>query len=286
MAKPGQSCAKRPRSRMAAAGWLALAALGCGKPAPGPEAKGPPGQVAPAAVASPALPPAASVPPTLTRASWRLTWQGAGQKRSGGGWSVQTRDGTVVHIDKGHLLTWSVALQRCPGVQPVRPAQGRWHSWLVAEALANHGAAPEPAQALVHLQEDLALLQDQDAAALTFPAQATCGVHWLVAQKREDAGVPAQGQPARHSLWLQGRWQRGAAAGVWSAETWLPSAMLQPLGQLNPQAAGVQVVIERDLTGWFDGLDLEHATPQALGWELLSRLTTRAKVRVTASTAP
>lgn len=286
MGMRGQSCAKRGRSRVAAAGWLVLAAFGCGKPAPEQVAKGQPGQVAPSALSSSAAPNSPSAPPTLTRATWRLTWHGAGQKRSGGGWSVQTRDGTVVQVDKGSLHTWSVALQRCPQADPVRPARGRWQSWLVAEALANHGAAPEPAQALVHLQEDLALLQDQNAAALAFPAQKTCGVHWLVAQKREDAGAPAQGQPARHSLWMQGRWQRGTASGAWSAETWLPSAMLQPLGLLDPQATGVQVAIERDLTGWFDGLDLEHATPQMLGWELLSRLTTRAQVRVTASVAP
>lgn len=286
MGMRGQSCANCGRSRVAAAGWLVLTALGCGKPAPGQVANGPLDELGPPIASSTAVPPAASAPPTLTRATWRLTWRGAGPKRSGGGWSVHTRDGTLVQVDQGSLLTWSVALQRCPEANPVQPAHGRWQSWLVAEAFANHGAAPEPAQALVHLQEDLALLQDQDAAALTFPAQKTCGVHWLVAQKREDAGAPAKGQPARHSLWMQGRWQRGAASGAWSAETWLPSAMLQPLGQLDPQATGVQVAIERDLTAWFDGLDLEHATPQMLGWELLSRLTTRAQVRVTASIAP
>ncbi len=207
---------------------------------------------------------------------WALVWDATATERTDEGRRFTTNLGYVVTLEAGRVSTFSVTLDPCDEVTIA------WSDLLVGTARAHHGEFDDPSLLELQTGEDLV---DPGALAVEarFEAARYCGVHWSVA--RPDPlrrGFEGNGK-ARTSMALRGTWTRGETSGSFDYSTEWPDGQGREFGvdvDIPATAGSIGVTIERDLSGRFDGVELDAATEHEAAWAVLENLVGQYRVSV------
>ena len=221
---------------------------------------------------------------SVSSARWTLDWNWErAEPRAEGGWSTESDLDYAVHVERGWLVTHSVALSPC---EVAVAATRRGVPWLgllgIGLARAHHGEFDDLSLDAVVLPESLATPTATVLERHEFPEGLYCGVHWLAAR-----GEPGTwgGRTALDwtSLILEGSWSRGSEEGLLEVDTSFAIGAAWSLDEalVVPGTAGeLGARLSRNLGALFDGLDLRDIGEDALAWGLLANLAGGADVEV------
>jgi hypothetical protein len=225
-----------------------------------------------------ALRPATSAPPTVTL-GYVTGVDTTEVTTDESGWMVTSDVGIEVMVDRYVVRTWSAVVSAC--ASDTDDDLALTDLLTVDEASASHSEAPDPAGATGPVEQDLAAAPD--AVALgdgVITADALCGAHVAVA-----GGEGTGDGRTEPTIEVSGTYRvPGAADAVpFSVTSVLAWGGVVELDEVPLVDGAARVLVVRDLSGLFDGVDFD-AADEEVATALLQALAAATSVEVTPST--
>ncbi len=220
----------------------------------------------------------------LDAVQYAIDWETPGPVAGEGlAFDLVTDLGYEVAIDEAFLTTRGMTLLSCDGGDALAAPLS---AGLEFEPRSD-GAQTDPTSVYHGYVEDLSAPAEAEFGVQSFDATTTCGVHFVLGQAPATAlNMPNEPDMLSRSLWLTGRF-RGPGADAWTDFSidinhadGLITAWDEAEVTLSGAGSVARVVIVRDLSRAFDGLELDEATQMDLDIGVLHNLAVTARVRV------
>ena len=220
----------------------------------------------------------------IREVTYEATWGLDGLRALETGWTQTTDLGYEVTVETGWIVSYSASLTPCSGVA-ARVRTPSPLAWLIPTAHAGHGDDADPSTLPAPQAESLHAPTPHQLAALSFDEATYCHIHYLVARSSDTTiGLPDLPDLEGSSLYLAGSWTTvDGESTPFVVDTDLNYGRLYVLEDAWAGGSGSRatVTIHRDLSGWFDGLDLIHLDQEELARELIASLLEHTEVSVT-----
>lgn len=208
-----------------------------------------------------------AVDPGFSGARYTLAFETTRLEDTEAGWAVETDLGYRVEVTGGSLTTYGVSLVACSDVVA--------RSWLdrlspVAAAHAGHGQEADPSTWSDPVTEDLLTPDPTSYGDLSFSAERYCRVHYL-AYAATEGTASALPEDVGSSLRLVGTLTHpDGRTEPLDLSTGSGHGALLDLPADLWQEGTLHVVVRRELSGAFDGIDF--ATEAEPAWAVLGNL--------------
>ena len=223
---------------------------------------------------------------TSIEVRYRLDWDWGQAEAHGEGWRVNNDRDFEVHVHEGYLTSYSLQLAPCT---PDDLSQKRLipHFVGVRKAFAGHGDVDDPSAWLTGIAEQLATPVESELTPVSLSKGLYCRAHYLIAKAETKAeNLPEAFNMVGTSLYIQGEAiDSGGAVYPFTVWSTLPIGQLmswtEPVSVIDLSEGSVELTLTRDLGRFFDGVNFETMTSEAIEKTILLGLAERSRVTLT-----
>jgi hypothetical protein len=234
--------------------------------------------------------------PIVHDIDYALTWNTDQVDFDSSGFSLTSNLGVTVVIRTAYLVLYSTQLVACENGSS--SVIGKLYDWFMPSiAHAGHGGENrDPSAMVIPTVENLVLAERIELGSQKVADRVYCQIHYLVGRAEDNAQfLPEDRDLIGTSLYLEGSWSHeGDEAStefiIDTSTAYGALSSLYPSGgygddskayELDTNASGASVVIERSLSGMFDDVDWREMNATAVERKVLSNIIEQVSITVT-----